>query len=142
MSELKPSKALDTALSEAPKGAPQTKDTPQANDTRSLMPRVDVIEDEAGITILADMPGVSKERLSLSIEGDAIVIDGAMAPFAPGALTTVYAEVGPTNYRRSFTLSRELDAEQTEASLKDGVLKLRIPKRAEAKPRRIAVQTG
>lgn len=106
-------------------------------DTRALMPRVDVREDEGGITILADMPGVSKETLELRLEGDALMIEGAMAPFAPGALEPVYAEVKLSRYRRSFTLSRELDASRTAASLKDGVLTLRIPKKAEAKPRRI-----
>ena len=115
------------------KSAPST--PPQ--EMRSLMPRVDVIEDEAGITILADVPGVSKENLELRLEGDALVIEGVMAPFAQGTLEPVYAEVKLSRYRRSFTLSRELDGSRTAASLKDGVLTLQIPKRAEAKPRRI-----
>lgn len=113
--------------------APNT--TPQ--ETRSLMPRVDVMEDAAGITILADVPGVSKENLELRLEGDALVMEGVMAPFAPGTLEPVYAEVALARYRRSFTLSRELDGSRTTASLKDGVLTLQIPKRADAKPRRI-----
>ena len=113
----------------APNTAPQ--------ETRSLLPRVDVMEDAAGITILADVPGVSKENLELRLEGDALVIEGAMAPFAPGTLEPVYAEVNLSRYRRSFTLSRELDGSRTAASLKDGVLTLQIPKQAEAKPRRI-----
>jgi HSP20 family molecular chaperone IbpA len=109
-------------------------------DMRALMPRVDVLEDEAGITILADLPGVAKEQLELKIEGDVLVIEGAMTPFAPGTLEPVYAEVGRARYRRSFTLSRELDASRTQAGLKDGVLTLRIPKQAKAQPRRISVQ--
>ena len=107
---------------------------------RALMPRVDVLEDEAGITILADLPGVAKEQLELKIEGDVLVIEGAMTPFAPGTLEPVYAEVRRARYRRSFTLSRELDASRTQAALKDGVLTLRIPKQAKAQPRRISVQ--
>jgi len=107
---------------------------------RVLMPRVDVLEDEAGITILADLPGVAKEQLELKIEGDVLVIEGAMTPFAPGTLEPVYAEVRRARYRRSFTLSRELDASRTQAGLKDGVLTLRIPKQAKAQPRRISVQ--
>jgi HSP20 family molecular chaperone IbpA len=109
-------------------------------DMRALMPRVDVLEDEAGITILADLPGVAKEQLELKIEGDVLVIEGAMTPFAPGTLEPVYAEVRRARYRRSFTLSRELDASRTQAGLKDGVLTLRIPKQAKAQPRRISVQ--
>ena len=109
-------------------------------DTRSLMPRVDVLEDEGGITILADLPGVAKEQLQLKIEGDVLVVEGAMAPFAPGTLEPVYAEVRLSRYRRSFTLSRELDAGRTQAGLKDGVLTMRIPKQATAQLRRISVQ--
>jgi len=111
-------------------------------DTRSLMPRVNVLEDEGGITILADLPGVAKEQLQLKIEGDVLVIEGAMTPFAPGTLEPVYAEVRLSRYRRSFTLSRELDASRTQAGLKDGVLTLRIPKQAKAQPRRISVQVN
>ena len=111
-------------------------------DTRALLPRVDVLEDETGITLLADMPGVPKEQLELKVEGDALVIEGAMAPLVPGELEPVYAEVRLARYRRSFTLSRELDASRIEANLKDGVLTLRIPKQALAQPRRIAVQVG
>jgi len=128
MSEIKSSLSSGAAKSAAPP------------DTRALMPRVDVLEDEGGITILADVPGVAKEQLQLKIEGDVLVIEGAMAPFAPGTLEPVYAEVRLSQYRRSFTLSRELDAGRTQAGLKDGVLTLRIPKQAKAQPRRISVQ--
>lgn len=106
------------------------------------MPRVDVLEDESGITILADLPGVAKEHLELRLEGDALVIEGTMSPFAPERLQPVYAEVRLARYRRSFTLSRELDASRIEANLKDGVLNLRIPKQAKAQPRRISVEVG
>ena len=54
----------------------------------------------------------------------------------------LYAEMPASSYRRSFTLSRELDASKIEANLKDGVLKLRIPKAEEARPRRIEIKAG
>lgn len=76
------------------------------------------------------------------MEGDALVIEGGITPIVPGVLEPVYAEVRLARYRRSFTLSRELDANGTQASLKDGVLTLRIPKQAKAQPQRIAVQVG
>ena len=111
-------------------------------DTRALLPRVDVLEDDEGITLLADLPGVPKDQLELRVDGDALVIEGVMAPFTPETLEPVYAEVRLPRYRRSFTLSRELDASRIEANLKDGVLTLRIPKQAHAQPRRISVQVG
>ncbi len=111
-------------------------------DQRAVLPAVDVFEDAAGITLLADMPGVSKERLELRIEGDALSIEGSVEPQTPEGLEPVYAEVRVPRFRRSFTLSRELDSQKIEANLKDGVLTLRIPKQAYAQPRRIEVRAG
>jgi HSP20 family protein len=109
---------------------------------RTALPAVDVFEDEAGITLLADMPGVPKDRLEIKVEGDALLIEGTVQPATPDDLEAVYAEVRVPRYRRSFTLSRELDTARIDAGLKDGVLTLRIPKQAHAQPRRIEVTAG
>jgi HSP20 family molecular chaperone IbpA len=109
---------------------------------RTVQPAVDVFEDDSGITLLADMPGVPKDRLELKVEGDELLIEGSVQPVTPENLEAVYAEVRVPRYRRSFTLSRELDSARIDASLKDGVLTLRIPKQAHAQPRRIAVTGG
>jgi len=113
-----------------------------SRDTRALLPRVDVLEDTAGITLLADLPGVSKDKLELKIEGDTLLIEGEVGTPMPQQMQSVYAEVRVPRYRRAFTLSRELDTARIEASMKDGVLNLRIPKQAHAMPRRIAVSAG
>ena len=109
---------------------------------RAVLPAVDVFEDAGGITLLADMPGVPKEQLELKVEGDALLIEGGVQTRTPDGLEAIYAEVRVPRYRRSFTLSRELDSTRIEANLKDGVLTLRIPKQAHAQPRRIAVTAG
>ena len=109
---------------------------------RAVLPAVDVFEDAGGITLLADMPGVHKNQLELKVEGDALLIEGGVQQLTPEGLEAVYAEVRVPRYRRSFTLSRELDTGRIEANLKDGVLTLRIPKQAHAQPRRIAVTSG
>jgi HSP20 family protein len=106
---------------------------------RAVLPAVDVFEDASGITVLADMPGVPKEQLELKIDGDSLLIEGNVTQHTPEGLQAVYAEVRVPRYRRSFTLSRELDTARIEATLKDGVLNLRIPKQEHAQPRRIAV---
>jgi len=116
--------------------------TSAAPDERALVPRVDVFEDDAGITLLADLPGVPREQLELKVDGDTLSIEGTLGQFAPEGLEPVYAEVRVGRYRRAFTLSRELDPARIEANLKDGVLNLRIPKQAHAQPRRIEVQVG
>lgn len=113
---------------------------PGEAEVRAMVPRVDVLEDDTGITLLADLPGVPKEQLELKVEGDTLHIEGGMAPQLPEGLEPVYAEVRVPRYRRSFTLSRELDGARIEANLKNGVLELRIPKQEHAQPRRIEVQ--
>jgi len=119
-----------------------TRDTREQDQQRAVLPAVDVFEDAAGITLLADMPGVSKDQLELRIEGDALSIEGSVRPQAPDGLEAVYAEVRIPRFRRSFTLSRELDTAHIDANLKDGVLTLRIPKQAHAQPRRIEVRSS
>lgn len=109
---------------------------------RAVMPAVDVFEDASGISLLADMPGVPREQLELKVEGDALTIEGAVQAHTPDGLEAIYAELRVPRYRRSFTLSRELDSSRIEATLKDGVLMLRIPKQAHAQPRRIPVAAG
>ncbi len=109
---------------------------------RTAFPAVDVFEDAAGITLLADMPGVPKEELELRVEGEDLLIEGRVQPRTPDGLEAIYAELRVPRYRRSFTLSRELDTTRIEANLKDGVLNLRIPKQAHAQPRRITVTAG
>jgi HSP20 family molecular chaperone IbpA len=120
----------------------QTPDTQRREDARAMMPRVDVLEDDTGITLLADLPGVPKDQLELRVEGDQLLIEGQVTPQTPDRLEAIYAEVRVPRYRRAFTLSRELDPSQIQANLKDGVLNLRIPKQAEAQPRRISVKVG
>ena len=109
---------------------------------RAVLPAVDVFEDAAGITLLADLPGVPRDQLELKVEGDSLLIEGGVQTPTPEGLEAIYAEVRVPRYRRSFTLSRELDTARIEANLKDGVLTLRIPKQAHAQPRRIAVNAA
>jgi HSP20 family protein len=108
----------------------------------ALLPPVDIYEDETGFTLTADLPGVSKERLGVKVNGDNLLIEGDVSVPAPQDMELLYAEILASSYRRSFTLSRELDASKIEASLKDGVLKLRIPKAEEARPRKIEIKVG
>ena len=107
-----------------------------------LMPPVDVVEDEGGITLFADIPGVSKDKLSLQIEADMLTIEGEVDIPAPAGLEPSYAEVGLPRYRRMFTLSKELEPSKVAAELREGVLKLRVPKAEHAKPRRIEVKVS
>jgi HSP20 family molecular chaperone IbpA len=111
------------------------------NDRPIRMP-VDIFEDQSGITVLADLPGVSRERLDIQIDNDTLSIQGRAEVPVPDGMEALYADVRSTRYQRSFALSSELDGSKVEASLKDGVLALRIPKREEHKARKIEVKIG
>jgi HSP20 family molecular chaperone IbpA len=114
----------------------------QQQQQRSVAPAVDVLEDPRGITLLADMPGVSRERLDVRLDGDTLAVEGSVDLETPDGMRPLWAEVNVPRYRRTFRLSRELDPGGIEATLKDGVLTLRIPRQPHAQPRRIAVVAG
>ena len=126
----------DVATEES-KPAQETKES-----ERAIRPPVDIFEDETGITVQADMPGVSKERLNVHIGNDTLSIEGKTDISIPEGMEALYADVRFTRYQRSFSLSSELDGDKVDASLKDGVLTLRIPKRGQYQPRKIEVRTG
>jgi HSP20 family molecular chaperone IbpA len=110
-----------------------------ARQEPALRPPVDVIEDATGITLYADLPGVSRDKLSLRIEGDTLTIEGELTLPVPKDMEASHAEVQLARYRRSFLLTKELDADKVNAELSQGVLRVRIPKAEHAQPRKIAV---
>jgi HSP20 family protein len=108
-----------------------------------LRPPADIFEQEDGITLLLDMPGVSKERLNVQADRNSLVVEGEAELNMPEGMEALYADVRSTHYRRSFSLSGEqLDTGAVEATLNDGVLRVRIPKRAEHRPRKIEIKTS
>lgn len=110
------------------------------NETAALAPPVDVLEDENGITLKADLPGVSKDNLSIRVDGETLTIEGRVRLGEAQNLDAVYAEVRVARYKRSFVLSRDLDTSKIDAVIKNGVLQLRVPKLEQAKPTRVAVR--
>ena len=108
----------------------------------TLRPRVDVYEDGDGITLFADLPGVSSERLEVQVDKDTLRIRGEAKFELPEGIEPLYAELRNPHWSRSFALSSELDPNAIEATLRDGVLRLHIPKRAEVKPRKIDVKVA
>jgi HSP20 family molecular chaperone IbpA len=126
----------------APESQAQTLPTRGGRSETALRPPVDIYEDGEGITLEADMPGVSKERLNVRVDGDTLLLEGKVQFELPQSAEALYADVRSTVYRRSFVLSRELETASIQATLKDGVLTVKIPKRAELRPRRIEVRAG
>jgi HSP20 family molecular chaperone IbpA len=114
--------------------------SPGRETAYALIPPADVLEDEDGITLYLDMPGVSKDRLKVEADRNALVIEGEVQLSMAAGMQALYAELQSTHYRRTFTLSGELDAERTTANLKNGVLSVTVPLKAEVRPRRIDVR--
>jgi len=106
----------------------------------ALRAPVDIHETSDGLVLAADMPGVSKDRLEVRVDGNTLLIEGQVQFDLPEGSEAVYADVRASAYRRSFELSRELDSSKIQANLKDGVLTVRIPKQAALQPRRIEVR--
>ncbi|AVA33667.1 Hsp20/alpha crystallin family protein [Cupriavidus metallidurans] len=111
----------------------------RSTPTMTLHPAVDIIEDRSGVTLWADLPGVTKDKLEVNVHDGNLKIEAeAVVPMPPG-LRVQHAEIRQPHFARAFSLSPDLDAAKIEANLQDGVLKLTIPRRDEARPRRIEV---
>ncbi|WP_354678290.1 Hsp20/alpha crystallin family protein [Cupriavidus plantarum] len=108
----------------------------------TLAPAVDIVEDASGVTLWADLPGVSRDNLQVSFNDGTLHIDAEAAVPTPSGLRVQHVEVRHPHFARAFSLGPDLDATQIGAQLQDGVLKLSIPRREEARPRRIEVSAG
>ncbi|MEX3636277.1 Hsp20/alpha crystallin family protein [Paraburkholderia sp. BR14320] len=108
----------------------------------TITPAVDIYEDTQGVTLWADLPGVTKEKLDVRVHDGNLTIEAEAVVPTPANLRLQHAEIREPRFARTFTLSPDFDTSKIEASLKDGVLKLTIPRRDEARPRRIEVRTG
>jgi HSP20 family protein len=103
---------------------------------------VDIFEDPNAITVLADMPGVKPEHLNIDLHEGVLTITGhADAPNGPNEIA-ILEEYRAGTYQRSFSLSEAIDQSQIQATLKLGVLRLRLPKAEQAKPRQIQIRTN
>ena len=140
MTERKDLKKSENAVPEKGSGARNMQQ--QSEQENALRPPVDIFEDSKGITLVADLPGVSRDRLNIQVDRETLAIEGTAAIDMPEGMEALYADLRETHFRRSFILSQELDTEGIEARMQDGVLTLSVPKRAEHQPRKIEVSLG
>lgn len=108
----------------------------------TLTPSVDIVEDLHAVTLFADLPGVPRERLDIKVHDGSLTIEGESVVRTPANLRLSHAEVRAPYFARRFTVSDDFDTSRIDATLKDGVLRLTIPRREESKPRRIDVNIG
>jgi len=104
-------------------------------------PAVDIFETEQAITLLADLPGVKAEGLTVDLRDNVLTLTGEIAPFENAYEEDLMVEYDVGKYFRQFTISDAINQEKIEANLNDGVLRLTLPKAEKAQPRKIAVTT-
>ena len=105
-------------------------------------PEVDIFETDQAITLLADMPGVAADEVTIDLRDGVLTISGNVKPWEGPEETDVLVEFEIGKYYRQFTLSDAIDQDKIDAKLQDGVLRLTLPKAQKAVPRQIAVKAG
>ena len=135
----------DTAVSKVETQTPATQtgtEDKTAKQVRVMRPAADIHETKEGATIVIDLPGVSHETLDIDVDKNVLSVRGDISLDTPEDLTPTYMDVHAGAYQRQFTLSAELDSSKIDAHLKDGVLKLVIPRSEKHKPRKIEVKAA
>jgi HSP20 family protein len=106
---------------------------------RYYAPVTDIYETDNGLMIVMEMPGVTKESLTIDLQGDVLRIEGQIDFSQYKGMEPVYTEYNIGHFVRTFSLPSKIDREKIAAQLEDGVLTLTLPKVLEAQPRRISI---
>lgn len=109
---------------------------------RAFIPRADIYETDNEIVVLADVPGANEKNVDITLEKNVLTIVAYIDPIRSGEYDIAYAEYEEGDYQRSFRLSDEIDRDKIEASVSDGVLRLRLPKSQEAATKKITVKSS
>jgi len=109
-------------------------------ETSVYTPQVDIVEKKEEIVVFADMPGVDEKSVDINLEKNVLSIFGKVDVESVKDHKRAYAEYGVGDFERVFTLSDEIDRDRIQATVKNGVLKLVLPKAEAMKSRKIAVK--
>ena len=118
------------------------KDTREQGDhaqTQFVSPEVNIFENKDGYVLEAEMPGVNKDGLEISLEGNELTLVGRRQQECPEGTELVYRESADRDFRRVFVLDPTIDTGKIEARMENGVLWLHLPKAEQLKPRKIQV---
>ena len=107
----------------------------------AFVPRVDIYETDAAIGLVADMPGVDETSIEITLENRALTVKGLVEPMWPEGHELAYAEYRVGDFERSFTLPDLIDSAGIQATARDGVLRLHLPKAAPVTTK-VTVQAG
>ena len=104
----------------------------------TVTPDVDIFENDDEILLHADMPGIARKDLSVNIDNGRLTLTGTREVHMEGA--RIWEEFGDAEYHRVFAIPQSIDVAKVKAELKDGVLRLHLPKSESAKPRQIEIK--
>lgn len=121
-------------------GAEQALTTERMKTGNVYLPNVDIAEDKDTIIITAEMPGVGEGEANVTLENDVLTITGNVSPGEWGSRRLTYAEYGIGDYYRSFVINEPIDRDRIQATMKDGVLRIVLPKAEASKPKHIPVR--
>jgi HSP20 family molecular chaperone IbpA len=107
-----------------------------------FVPHVDIVENDTALILIADLPGVDLGGVDVTVEKNVLTLHGHIADDVPAGYKQSYEEYGLGDYERSFTLTNEVDRDGIQASIKDGVLRLTLPKVKQTASRKISVVAG
>jgi HSP20 family protein len=110
--------------------------------TRAFMPNADIFETEGALTVVLEMPGVDRDHIDIGVDNGVLTVEGKIDFGKYEGLQPVYSEYNVGPYRRSFRISNRIDQDKISAEMRDGVIKLVLPKAEEAKPHKIEVRSG
>jgi HSP20 family molecular chaperone IbpA len=119
--------------------APSDEHEATRSEERFVPPPVDICEDEQGLVVVADLPGVEPGAVDVRVERRVLTIQARAQQFASGH--PLHREFELAGFYRQFVLPEEVDVPKISAALRDGVLILRLPRAEPAQPRRIEVRT-
>ena len=114
----------------------------QTTPGRVFTPLVDIFEDNEALTIVADMPGVPSENVSIDLQEDVLTLTGTPSVATPEKEEFVLQEFDTGKYFRQFRVSEVIDQANIKAKLDQGVLRVTLPKIGPAKPRKITITEG
>lgn len=112
----------------------------RSREIPAVAPLVDIYENDDEILLHVDMPGVDKKDITVNIDNGRLALGGVRKVETSGA--TQWEEFGDVEFQRTFSVPQTIDAEKIDAELKDGVLRLHLPKSEAAKPRQIEIKTA
>jgi HSP20 family protein len=132
----------DLQVQETEKREVAETDAERTRDRLAFVPRADIYETDDEIVVVADMPGVDENTVDIALENNVLTINGYVEMEQPEGYSLAYAEYRVGDYQRALSLSDQIDQEGIEATVKDGVLRLHLPKITEARVKTIAIKAG